>query len=218
MTSIPQESSRRPEAADPKIWWLAIRGGTEGPYTAGFIIASLRSGTIARDTQACLEGTQHWRPLAQWAEFDERSEPNTRPPLPPPGEIVDDRMVTNPNLPRMANWICIYCIVARPILSVNWLITSAIGHYTLGPVEFLLSISMTVVLLIGGIRLRNRRKNAPTIIKIGMWLSIASVVFALQVCVRAGSFPTLLYLCELAFQVIAVIWLHRHGRSLAETA
>jgi hypothetical protein len=96
------------------------------------------------------------------------------------------------------------------------------------------TLAITTALVIGGVRLRNLRESGPTIIKLAIWASLGCValvlVFALLSAMASGDaqqpprsppatagaslFVLLVYLLELAFQITAVIWLHRHTKSL----
>lgn len=95
---------------------------------------------------------------------------------------VSDNLPTNPQLPPMANWICIYAIAVSPAL---WLIGTMAGLMA-GPsfhedsnlfgaeillllLETAVSLAITVVLFLGGIWLRSLRRSGPILLKVGLW-------------------------------------------------
>jgi hypothetical protein len=240
--ALPQESN--PE----KKWWLAIHGVAEGPYTAGYILASLRARTIGPETQACPVGAQEWKPLANLAEFS-RSQPLPPPPPPPPpppsipGSSDPGHSIVSigdPRLPKMADCICAYCILWRPLVSlfalVNWAWSPAI--VVLAPPTSLLATGAFVT---GGILFRNRRKDGLTIIRLTVWaclgvtvLFFLGFVFAASAAMGsdsampmesgarpqsgtgagAGALMPLIWIFDLAFQIATIVWLRRHADAL----
>jgi hypothetical protein len=240
MTSALPESSEPPEAAPEQRWWLAIRGVAEGPYTAGYITVSLRTGSLAPDTQACLVGTQEWKPITNWDAFGLSRSP-LPPPVPPPlaNTTPNDNPFINPSLPSMVNWLWVYCLIWRPVVSIfallNWPYSPAI--VVLAPSTSLLA---TAAFVTGGVLLRKRRKSGVTIIQVTLWIALAvTVLFVLGALLSiatagppetsgvpsqpgaptqsaAGPLMILLWLLELGFQVVAVVWLHRNGSSLPD--
>jgi hypothetical protein len=238
MTSALPESSEPLETTPEKRWWLAIRGVAEGPYTAGYITVSLRTRSLAPDTPACLVGTQEWKAITNWETFGLSPSP-LPPPVPPPlaNSTPNDNPFINPALPSMANWLWVYCVIWRPVVSIfallNWPYSPAI--VVLAPSTSLLA---TAAFVTGGVLLRKRRKSGVTIIQVTLWIALAvTVLFVLGALLSianagspeksgvpsqsgaptqsgAGPLMILLWLLELGFQVPAVVWLHRHGSSL----
>jgi hypothetical protein len=235
MTSaLPESAGASPE----RNWWLAIRGVAKGPYTAGYITIALRTKSVPPDTHACLVGTQEWRPITNWDEFGPNPAP-APPPIPPHLSPVtpNDNPFFNPNLPPMANWLWVYCVIWRPVVSIfallNWAYSPAI--VVLAPPT---SVLATAAFVTGGILLRKRRKNGVTIIQVTLWIClVVTVLIVLGALVSianssppdtsgvppqtgaptppaAGALMFPLWLLELGFQVTTVIWLHRNRSSL----
>jgi hypothetical protein len=235
MTSaLPESSGASPE----RTWWLAIRGVAKGPYTAGYITIALRTKSVSPDTHACLVGTQEWRPITDWQEFGPNPAP-VPPPVPPHLSRVtpSDNPFFNPNLPPMANWLWVYCVIWRPVISIfallNW--PSSPSIVLLAPST---SVLATAAFVTGGILLRKRRQSGVTIIQVTLWIClVVTVLFVLGVLLSIGnasppdtssmrsqpgaptqsateSLTVLLWLLELGFQIPAVIWLHRNRTSL----
>jgi hypothetical protein len=242
MAGTLSESDGAPVTGSEKRWWLAIRGVAEGPYTAAYVTASLRTNSVPPDTLACLVGTQEWKALTTWTEFG-TSPALSPPPVPqlPPPQTFGDSPFTNASLPSMANWLCLYCILWRPVVSIfallNWIESPAIILLT--PPTSLIA---TAALMTGGIRLRQRRRSGVTIIKVTLWVSLGvTTLFILAMLVAifastgnanpqetpvpmpqavapsesaAGALMLLIWLLELAFQVYAVVWLSRNSSLL----
>lgn len=103
-------------------WWLALDGRPDGPRTTAYVTAALQSGTISLTTPICAEGGNQWQPLGTRPEFAASAQAPSVGPPPLPPEIAgttsrpgNNRLLTNPLLPPMANLICIYAIVAAPL-------------------------------------------------------------------------------------------------------
>jgi hypothetical protein len=143
----------------------------------------------------------------------------------------------NATLPPMANWLWVYCVIWRPVVSIFALLnfSNSPAIVVLAPSTSLLA---TAAFVTGGVLLRGRRKSGVTIIQVTLWIALAVTVLivlgallsiansspqdasglpsqtAASTQSAAGPLMILLWLLELAFQVTAVIWLHRHGSSL----
>src|ERR1700722_11092877 len=108
-----------PEPANEKKWWIANRGLADGPFNETYVVTALKMHLIQPTTLACPVGAQQWKPVSDCPEFAEIAAA-VPPPLPPalPGHPLDVclPLLTNPALPKMANWISIYCIAVTPIL------------------------------------------------------------------------------------------------------
>jgi hypothetical protein len=232
-----------PESADEKKWWVAIDGAAKGPFDATYIITAVKSGLILPTALACLVGGQEWRPLSDWAEF-EAIAVAVPPPLPAalPGHPLDVRLplLTNPALPKMANWISIYCIAVTPIL---WAFNNLSGmtYFDFGVVGPLVSTALTVFLIVGGLRFRALRPSGRTMIKtafcidLGIFaLSMLSVLLSTSSRTDPGIAPgqaenpipeislvtllaRLIGLGTYSFELIGLIWLHRQGRPVVRT-
>ncbi len=164
-------------------WWLHQDGNVTGPYTENYITAGLKSNVIPQDAQACLVGSEEWKPFGNWPVFASLINVDSVPALPNLMEPNVDSSFTNPQLPKMANWICMYCILIHPILFGICLMKDLVGDNSLfthtsklssimsfiSILDLLFSISMTVVLMVGGLRLRNLRQSGIIIIKRMIW-------------------------------------------------
>lgn len=175
-----------------KRWWLAIDGRADGPRTATFINAALQSGQIDSTTQVCPEGGAEWIPLTACSEFASTSTNGSAPPIPrsPTPAIARDaihnNLVTNANLPQMANGICILVIVCLPLY---WVFGALASFAMLGPTEldvagFLygllfsgpITLALTIALAIGGLRLRDLRASGVRFLKITLLADIGFTV------------------------------------------
>lgn len=56
-------------------------GSVTGPHPIGVIRRGLGSGEFSYETQVCLEGTQDWLPLTEWANEIEPPAPAAQPPI-----------------------------------------------------------------------------------------------------------------------------------------
>ena len=239
------------ESYSSRRWWLAINGRADGPHVTAHVFAMAQARQIELETQACPEGGQEWRPLLAWPEFAAMQTVPSMMPPPPPGTFPpvasgSDQVLTNPRLPPMANWICIYAIVVAPImwciehLSCGMTGFSLASHseafgleVMLSCVNALKSFVVTVLLVIGGLRLRSLRASGPRFIRIALWVGlglgllimglVVMVVFGVPEDQWAESTPAadiinfvilIAGLAEFAFMVLALVWLTRHERKL----
>ncbi|HWL09969.1 MAG TPA: DUF4339 domain-containing protein [Planctomicrobium sp.] len=99
------------------MWWLARRGEPTGPHSFQAVAQALSAGRVSSKTLACPVQGQEWKPLTHWPEFaDVRQVPSNMP------------LLTNPNLPPLANWICLYSFVFSPVsFLLNWFLTGLSG-------------------------------------------------------------------------------------------
>jgi len=241
-----------PESPEEKTWWLVVGGVAQGPHPAEAINCLLLAGTITRQTLACRAGTQVWRPLADWPELQDPSLP-APPPLPPPlpGASSNSHPLTNPRLPTMANAICVYGLLARPVICGIGLLAALLGGRVTATAEDMISflvmvgfsLSITTLLFVGGLRLRDLRAGGSTMIRTAIWFSLAGTALAIFVILlvalastpvspdaqqAAASAPPaetmgslfflLVWLLELGFQIAALVWLSRYGRTLPYVA
>jgi hypothetical protein len=226
-----------PESADEMKWWIANRGVADGPYSEMYIVTALKMHLIQPTTLACPVGAQQWKPVSDCPEFAEIAAA-VPPPFPPalPGHPLDVRLplVTNPALPKMANWISVYCIAVTPIL---WAFNNLSGmtYFDFGVLGPLVSTAMTALLIVGGLRFRALRPSGRTIIKtafcidLGIFaLSMLSVFLSTSSRTDPGVAPgqaenpipeislltliaRLIGLGTYSFELIGLIWLHRQG-------
>jgi hypothetical protein len=234
-----------PETADEQKWWVADGGVAEGPFGAAYIITAMKTGLIGPTTLACPVGAQQWRSVSDCPEFAGIAAA-VPPPLPPPlpghaAQVHQPPLVTNPLLPSMANWICIYCIAISPVL---WAFNNLSGmtFFDFGVLGPLVSTGITVLLLVGGLRLRDLRLSGRKTIKIAFWIDMGIFALSLVLVLLSASsgsgasgapsqpqnanpevspFAVLARLINFSaygFELIGLIWLHRHGKSLGETS
>lgn len=239
-------------------WWLSKNSTPAGPYSEGYVSASLNGGTITSSTLACPVGGNQWRPLSEWPQFKEvlSKLPGTAmpppPPLAPPGSaragLTD--FLTNPRLPRMANWICIYCLGVSPamtIIALPWTFSEASSVGSASPAfllailwdlaTFVIDVASAIVLFLGGLKLKRLSPNARWWAIMSFYVSLGSkaivllgslFVWAVEAAVAPGAsssdlttggaflglFAILLVLAVLVFEIVALVWLHRHGHEL----
>lgn len=193
------------ESGSREQWWLSTSGAVEGPYSGAFLQAGLKSGVIPGAAHACRVRGETWKPLSEWdefrdsvpradAEWNPRTHSNTSLPSP----------LTNPRLPAMANWICIYCIAIAPI----WCLISRLSCFVTGAtfretstyfawdvIEFLvggvISLVATTLLLLGGLRLRTLDRSGPVLILTAIWFALVAglLLFTVSMTLLAVSSP-----------------------------
>ena len=188
-------------------WWLAINGKSEGPFSSEEIGRRLRSGRVTASTPACAEGLTEWKPIASWpalANAIPAANSSIGPPPPPPPAPplfpnatpsapsysgVSEPVLTNPLLPQMANWICVYGTVVSPALFlVNHMLCFVTGPtasedenlalvgFLLHVVDALKSCAVTVLLFVGAMRLRRLRASGSALIRIALWIGLVAGV------------------------------------------
>lgn len=235
-------------------WWVAGTSGAMGPYSREHLQNWINTGQLTAVALVCPTGGTEWHPARDWPDFAQAASGRGRPP-PAPSRLsmAGESGITNARLPRMANWICIYCVAFVPALLVATILLSCAGFATVetsGPStldpseEFLVGIlvlgvfgflgirelSVFLLLLVGGLRLRHLRGSGVTAIKIGLWISIVTgpVVVIVNLLVAIGTwdstpatlleivqlFFTLIALAAYAFEVQALVWLTSNGRFL----
>ncbi len=177
------------DKSDSPSWWLHQDGNATGPYTENYITAGLKSNVIPLDARACLVGSEEWKPIDKWPILSGLISANSVPVLPNHVEPNTESPFSNPQLPKMANWICLYCILIRPVLLSIGLLTLVLGDsghgshtskiYSILMIIFFLELlfysCMTVFLMIGGLRLRALRQSGRKIIKRILWGNFAFV-------------------------------------------
>ena len=74
--------STTPTRPKPPRWWVSMDDDTAGPYTASQILSQIQSGQMDGATLACLEGSEQWRTLAEWPQFQQAKSPDEAQDLP----------------------------------------------------------------------------------------------------------------------------------------
>ena len=175
-------------------WWLTKNGVAEGPLSHQEICDALQSNKISLADYVYSSDSKEWKPLSDWNNF----EPDTvdaalqSPPAPPLESYPTDPLITNPRLPTMANWICIYTLLVSPWLWWFYVVsalTSGLTFVENAPlagvdalvmfVDMLTSLFITVALFIGGMRLRALRLSGTTIIILSIVVAVAVQVLML---------------------------------------
>lgn len=168
---------------------------------------------------------------------------------PAPLQLLDS--LTNPRLPRMANWICIYCLGVNPALVVLFLPWTFSGAASAGAnsrafglallwdaVQLLIELALAVALFIGGLKLKRLHASARRWVSLTLYGSLASIAFSLLGsmfvwAIEAAVAPStaiqsdpaaweaiiglsalLLFVAIVVFQIVAVVWIARHGNEL----
>lgn len=180
-------------------WWIATGDKPEGPHTRSYIEMLLRSGRIVSTNLACPVDGEEWKPLCEWPELSDLAavsgSQNAPPPLPVPTVLPRHiGLLTNPRLPRMANWICIYCIAVYPVLNLlSCIETFAYGTasdfqydspatgfaVTYDAIMLVLYLGTAIAIVIGGLHLRRLRRVGATVIKAFFIVDFASIVIEL---------------------------------------
>jgi S1-C subfamily serine protease len=99
-------------------------------------------------------------------------------------QSIEKHLLTNPRLPKLANWICVYCLIVSPIwFSLSLFCWDSSDIATGSPMRglyvawdllrLLLGAGVTTVLFLGGLRLKQLRPNGRLLALIGLYASIA---------------------------------------------
>jgi hypothetical protein len=239
-------------------WWLSRNNVPEGPHSEGYVSASLMGGAITSSTLACPVGGSQWKPLCEWPQFREVLSKIPVSAMPPPPALPSSGLagaglaglLTNPRLPRMANWICIYCLGVVPsltIISLPWTFSGASSVGSASPAfglailwdlaTLVIDVASAIVLFLGGLKLKRLTPKARWWAIMSFYVSLGSkaivllgslFVWAVEAAVTSGAsssdpttgeaflglFAILLLLAVLVFEVVALVWLHRHAHEL----
>lgn len=185
------DSSMESHAATTR-WWISTAGKAEGPFPQGHVIDAVNAGEIPITAHACPVGGTQWKRLGQWPPFAEMVPPAPEvipPPPNPPTSLPNDSPLTNPRLPAIANWICIYAILVSPVIwaigYLSFCVTGPTYHpdsrfvgfeILLGMADFFASLVAMVFKMIGGLRLQNLRSSGAKILK---WTMLAYLAFVM---------------------------------------
>ena len=163
-----EESNKTIESSQSQ-WWLAKKGEAEGPLSHQEISDALKSNRISSVDYAYSSAAKEWKPLSNWDELETGTEESAlqSPPAPPVESYRIEPLITNPRLPSMANWICIYTLLISPCLWCLYTVSQMTSGTILGEnaplvgvealamfIEMLASMAVTVSLFIGGMRLK----------------------------------------------------------------
>ncbi|MFP3941753.1 MAG: DUF4339 domain-containing protein, partial [Thermoanaerobaculia bacterium] len=69
-----------------KVWYVAVAGQQEGPYTEEDVVSRVREGRVGRDAFVFRTGMESWVPIASRDEFSGALGPAPAPP--PPGAVA----------------------------------------------------------------------------------------------------------------------------------
>lgn len=170
-------------------WWLAKNGEAEGPLSYQEISDGLNSSRIRSSDYAYSSGGKEWKPLSAWSELESGPEESglQSPPTPPVDSYPIEPLLTNPRLPAMANWICIYTLQISPWLWCLYTFSEIISGTALKEkaplmgvealtmvISMLVSLGVTISLFIGGIRLRALSRSGPNIIILSIVVATAA--------------------------------------------
>ena len=146
----------------------------------------------------------------------------------------------------MANWICIYTLLISPCLWCLYTVSQIISGTILGEnaplvsvetlamfIEMLVSMSVTVSLFIGGMRLRALHRSGPTIFLLSIVVATAAhlLLFLCTIVIITMTdqntfasktvavdlidyFVFIVALCEGVFLLTTLFWLRRNERFL----
>jgi hypothetical protein len=183
-----EESNKTIESPQSQ-WWLAKNGEAEGPLFHQEICNGLKSSRISSSDYAYSSVEKEWKPLSAWSEFEAGTEESALqpPPAPPVDSYTVEPLLTNPRLPAMANWICIYTLQISPWLWCLYTFSEIISGTALKEkaplmgvealmmvISMLVSLGVTISLFIGGIRLRALSRSGPNIIILSIVVATAA--------------------------------------------
>lgn len=191
--------SNGPQAMANESWWLAVDGRVEGPRSTHEVSSALQAGQLSIMSLICRQGDTQWKPLGAWPALATLAGSAIPPPPLPPlasASIRDERLLTNALLPPMANLICIYAIAVVPLYWMfgvamllredNPFLEGTGGYFAYGANLFLnliVTLALTVVLAIGGIRCRDLRASGEWWIRLtlGVWSAWIILQIFLQI-------------------------------------
>lgn len=183
-----EESNKTIESPQSQ-WWLTKNGEAEGPLSHQEISDALKSNRIRSADYAYSSVEKEWKPLSAWSEFEAGTEESALqpPPAPPVDSYPVEPLLTNPRLPAMANWICIYTLQISPWLWCLYTFSEIISGTALKEkaplmgvealtmiISMLVSLGVTLSLFIGGIRLRALSRSGPNIIILSVVVATAA--------------------------------------------
>jgi len=183
------EESNKTMGSPQSQWWLAKNGRAEGPLSHQEFSDALKSNRISSTDYAYSSGGKEWKPLSAWSEFESGTAESTlqSPPAPPVDSYPIEPLLTNPRLPPMGNWICIYTLQISPWLWCLYIVSEMISGTALNEkaplmgvealamiISMLVSLGVTISLFIGGVRLRALSRSGPNIIILSIVIATAA--------------------------------------------
>lgn len=224
-------------------WWLAVDGRVDGPHPTDHVSSALQSGRLTSASLVCPQGSMQWKPLIAWPALAQLADSISVRPAPPPVRAgSDDRLLTNASLPAMANLICVYALIIVPLYWMFGLAMllrednpylEATGCYVAYGANILfnqiVTLALTVVLAVGGIRLRDLRASGEWLVRLALcvWSVWIIMQIALQLTLlivggvtetfddKSGDvsawdvFHMFIALAAWCCDIVAVIWLYR---------
>jgi len=203
-------------------WWVAIGDKVDGPHTPAFILELIEKNRLSGDTMTCLVGQTEWRPLYSRPEFAGKFPPRLATSTPveqsaPPRAAAPSaiarffRWITNPELPHIANAICVYCLFVYPLFTLLlWLSLFWGTGYTsdlpagspilgyavlLDFLSFLADCGKLSLIVLGGFHLSRLRRVGPILVIIGFGVELGwnlisgSLAFVWAALVTLGHLP-----------------------------
>lgn len=188
---VPPPPPASAERASQAPWWVTVNHQPVGPLNHADVVARVHAGEFGAATVACQVGKQQWTALAALPEFSWLFPANTHRTMIGPA-ADSSRLLTNAALPVMANCICLYCLLASPIMLVLGWIDALASSSTFHDqsifrlIEFLanfayevIGLAATVFLLIGGLHLRRLQRSAPSLVITGLVVDLVNGVLAI---------------------------------------
>jgi hypothetical protein len=160
---------------------------------------------------------------------------------PPSATPVGDFIFCHPRLPRMAQFITVFALVVVPALWFIGLMTMDTTPHPNAYAEFVQVMTRlvtfwgelltTVLIFIGGWKLRALRKSGPRLLSVALWINMVLIAIVIGGLIlienldRTGEgadkpMPAgeavlgALQFGALIFQIIALVWLHRNRKVL----
>lgn len=162
-------------------------------------------------------------------------------PLPPPVVPTEDFILCHPRLPRMAQFITVFALVVSPALWFVGLMTMDTSSHPNAYAEFVQvmmrigtfwgELLTTVLIFIGGWKLRALKKSGPRLISVAVWINMVLITLVIASLVlieklvptgEGGDKPMAageavlgaLQVGAIIFQIIALVWLRRSRQKL----
>lgn len=216
-------------------WWVSTTGAAEGPYSEAYVVAALKTRSLAPTAQACPVGGNHWRPLSQWSPFAavvRAADPALHSPSTPE------------QLPRLGKWICIYAVAVWPVLFVLYSVATVLSWATydfeseaaqqaaaFDMIGIALRLALTVVAVIGGVQLGALKRMGATLLQVAIIASFGIGMLEIIIYIGIGEVPLVtdaftvgdlvillilpVALADLVFTILALVWLFQNGSRLS---